>query len=55
MTKCNAALPLSAAGRSEAEPDYLSCDGNSNRTQCKHISSHPLFSGEIGHNSVGVI
>lgn len=55
MTKCNAALPLSAAGRSEAEPVHLSCDGNNDGTQSKHISSHPLFSGEIRHNSVRII
>lgn len=44
MIQCNAALPLAAPGRSDAEPVYLSCDGNNEGTQCNHISSHHLFS-----------
>lgn len=55
MTKCNAALPLSAAGRSEAEPVHLSCEGNNDGTWCEHISRRPLFSGGIRHSSVRII
>lgn len=54
MIKCDAALPLAAPGRSEAETLHLSCDGNNDGTQCNHISSHHLLSeGDLMQFSKG--